>query len=130
MKRESDSHAAALAPLPRFQRATNTCAPCPQDEIPPYWIWFHYISHFKYSQFGLMKNYFDNMENTNFGCPPPNEGDPNCSLTGQQVLEFYDVTSWNKWYSVGALLGLGVLWRILHCVALIIRYKEYKKKVL
>jgi ABC-type multidrug transport system ATPase subunit len=101
-----------------------------RDEIPPYWIWFHYISHFKYSQFGLMKNYFDNMENTNFGCPPPNEGDPNCSLTGQQVLEFYDVTSWNKWYSVGALLGLGVLWRILHCVALIIRYKEYKKKVL
>ena len=55
----------------------------PKSNIPPYWIWFHYISHFKYAEYGLVSNYFSNMPNTRYGCPPPNEGNPNCSLSGK-----------------------------------------------
>lgn len=98
------------------------------DDIPPYWIWFHYISHFNYVLFGLIPNYFSNMGNTTFGCPPPNENDPTCGLTGDQIVEFFDMEDWNKWLSVIILLSIGVGWRVLHWLALAIRYGTFKKK--
>jgi ABC-type multidrug transport system ATPase subunit/ABC-type multidrug transport system permease subunit len=99
----------------------------PRSDIPPYWIWFHYISQFKYAIFGLATNYYDNMPTTQFGCPPPNTNDPSCTLTGQQILEYYDMNGWNQWASVGALIGLGLLWRIIHCVLLYLRF--YKLRI-
>jgi len=95
-----------------------------KDNIPPYWIWFHYLSHYKYSIFGFIPNYFGNQDTTLYGCAPPNDTDPNCKLTGQDVITFFDMKDWDKWYSVVILLGLGVGWRMLYCIILYLRYRR------
>jgi ABC-type multidrug transport system ATPase subunit len=99
----------------------------PPSRIPPYWIWLYYISQFKYADFGLATNYYDNVAATQFGCAPPNNNDASCTMTAQQILEYYDMNGFNQWASVGALLGLGLAWRMIHCAALHLRF--YKLRI-
>jgi len=92
------------------------------NKIPKYWIWYHYISHFTYSQSGLLSNYFGSMTDTQFGCLTGSNS--NCTLTGEEVLAYFEVDTWNKWLSPMALICLGLLWRVLHIALL---YKKFAK---
>ncbi|KAL6050551.1 ABC transporter domain-containing protein [Balamuthia mandrillaris] len=98
-----------------FVRATN---------IPPWWIWAHYISFHKYTFEAYMYNEF---EGESFPCDPmgdignttlyycayPNLGSDPSVLTGEDILkeyEYEDVKIW-AWYLV--LLGMFLFYRIV-----------------
>ena len=57
--------------------------------------------------------------------PPPVVPGPPCA---QQIMQYYDVDGWNKWISVGALIGLSIAWRLLHWLILFVRFRKLRIK--
>lgn len=77
----------------------------PRGQLPkPVFLYpFHYMSFETYAFYGFMHNEFDG--NDGWACPcsaqpggcPPALGGGSCSLTGAQVLAYWDVPTWSKW---------------------------------
>ena len=76
----------------------------------PWWIWIHYISIFRYSQDGLLKNVFEG--GSNYGCPPGSvEG---CERTPNDILsERFGLDNTPKWADVAVLFGFALLFRTI-----------------
>jgi len=77
----------------------------PRNQLPkPVFLYpLHYLSFETYAFYGFLHNEFDG--NDGWACPcsaqpggcPPALGGGSCRLTGQDVLNYYDVPNWDKW---------------------------------
>ncbi|KAG2444072.1 hypothetical protein HYH02_009015 [Chlamydomonas schloesseri] len=95
----------------------------PVGELPaPVWRYpMHYISYHSYTFAGFMHNEFDGT--TGWGCPcydmpqgcgaayePPN---PPCTMTGQEVIEYWTLANTNKWVDIGIQCGMIAIYRLM-----------------
>ncbi len=87
---------------------------CPLDTraVPP--------SSHSYAFYGFMRNEFSGTHG--WGCPcssqpggcPAELGGSACRLTGEQVLEYWDVPDWNKWaVTLPVLTGWAIFYRLV-----------------
>lgn len=95
-----------------------------------------YMAFHTYAFNGMMKNEFP--ANSLWGCPceameggcfsPNGTADPNCQMTGNQVLQYYDMDLLpiSKWISFVVLIGWVVFYRTMFFATL--RFKERKSK--
>ncbi|KAG4916281.1 hypothetical protein JHK87_053838 [Glycine soja] len=118
-----------------------------RDRIPPYWIWFHYLSLVKYPYEGVLQNEFDvrsprcfvrgiqMFENTPLGMVPEalkvellksmsqtlgmNITRSTCVVTGEDVLKQQGITQLTKWNCLWITLAWGFFFRFLFYLALL-----------
>lgn len=87
-----------------------------------------YISFHTYSFIGFMRNEFEGTEG--WGCPcaeqPGGCLTPNCSLSGDEVLNYYEIMNINKWIDFVILLAMVFFYRAAFWATL--RVKEYLSK--
>ncbi|KAI3848661.1 hypothetical protein MKW92_022166 [Papaver armeniacum] len=96
-----------------------------RDRIPPYWIWFHYISPMKYPFQALVLNEFDkpNLCVAKIGAEPTKS----CAVTGLDIIRKLDATDLNKWSCLWITFAFGVIYRILFYFALSFGSKNKRK---
>ena len=92
-------------------------------DIPAGLGWIQYISPATYSYKGITQNEFDGLE---FDCPQSDvDSELPCFKTGEQVLQYYDLTSVSIWTS---LILLWVMLISLHVIGYILmRFKTRSK---
>eukprot|EP01023_Acetabularia_acetabulum_P037446 TRINITY_DN3551_c0_g1_i5.p1 TRINITY_DN3551_c0_g1~~TRINITY_DN3551_c0_g1_i5.p1 ORF type:complete len:625 (-),score=111.88 TRINITY_DN3551_c0_g1_i5:523-2397(-) len=87
------------------------------DELPePVWLYpMHYISYHTYAFIGFMNNEFRDTEGWECPCSIMEEGctDPNCRLTGDQVLTSWQIPDRNKYIDLAILIGMVVIYRLV-----------------
>ncbi|KAL6998280.1 ABC transporter G member 6 [Sarracenia purpurea var. burkii] len=125
-----------------------------RDRIPPYWIWFHYISLVKYPYEGVLQNEFEDSSKCFvrgiqvFDITPlvdfptavklkmlkamsdtlgMNITSTTCLTNGSDVLKSQAVTDIGKWNCLWITFGLGFLFRILFYFALALGSKNKRK---
>ncbi|KAJ8620861.1 hypothetical protein MRB53_029390 [Persea americana] len=125
-----------------------------RDRIPPYWIWFHYISLVKYPYEGVMQNEFGDptkcfvtgaqiFDNTPLGNVGPamkttllktlsrslgvNITSTTCVTTGVDILKQQGITDLSKWSCVWVTVAFGFLFRILFYFSLLIGSKNKRR---
>lgn len=98
----------------------------PQSEIPPYWIWLHYISLFTYAINAMLKNDLEYTTNE-WECGAVTPPDLECPLDGPEALSMFDVTPYSRWFDFGMLLALAVFFRIFTAIVLTIRTRDVRK---
>eukprot|EP00736_Rhodelphis_marinus_P003815 Rmarinus@m.15278 len=89
----------------------------PKDDLPVFWLPFHYLSIIKYPFEACMLNEFGG--DVYFDCPVRNgvavEG---CYLTGDDVLDPYDLKGASKWGRFFITIAFGLVYRFLFYRAL------------
>lgn len=93
--------------------------------IPPWFIWIHYISLFKYAYEALIVNEFQNLP---FYCDPGETIPPYniCPVTnGNQVLKSLSMNNVNLWIDVACLFAIFIALRIIGY--LVIRFYQRPK---
>ena len=84
------------------------------EKIPGWWVWFHYLSSFKYALEGLLINQFDYSVECEFFVPEGVVINQPCIETSEDILEGeYNVSINNKWLNLVILLGFSIFFRIL-----------------
>jgi len=88
-----------------------------RDELPdPVWRFpMHYVSFHTYAFNGLMQNEFQGTEGWCSACVG---GPGRCSMTGAEVMRFYQLDNRNKWIDVAVLAGMCVAYRLVFYVML------------
>ena len=77
----------------------------------PVWRYpMHYMAFHTYAFSGLMRNEFEGTEG--WQCSGSQPGHFACTMSGEQVLEFYQVGNRDKWLDVAVLLYMCVFYRI------------------
>ncbi|KAI3874413.1 hypothetical protein MKW92_047468 [Papaver armeniacum] len=93
-----------------------------RNRIPPYWIWFHYISVVKYPFQAVFLNEFDNPSLCLV------EGvDESCLVTGFDIVAKLDATDLGKWSCLWITVALGVFFRIMFYLSLLFGSKNKRK---
>jgi hypothetical protein len=89
-----------------------------------------YISFHTYAFTGFMRNEFEGTQGWGCpcasqpgGCPPGQEA---CSLSGADVLSYYEIMDINKWVDFVILLAMAAFYRALFLVTL--HLKERRKR--
>ncbi|KAI3879054.1 hypothetical protein MKX03_031311 [Papaver bracteatum] len=122
-----------------------------KDRIPSYWIWFHFISLFKYPLNGALQNEFDNpsacylsgvqmFDRTPFAAFPTDKKleflsmlsdasgmkltGSTCFTKGTDILRDQGLTDLNKWECVLITLAWGFFFRVLWYVSLLFGSKN------
>ena len=125
-----------------------------RDRIPPYWIWFHYLSLVKYPYEAVLQNEFEDptkcfvrgvqiFDNTPLGKVPvalkvkllENLSETlgmritqsTCLTTGVDLLEQQGVTDLSKWNCLWVTVAWGFLFRILFYFSLLIGSKNKRR---
>ncbi|KAL6011182.1 ABC transporter G member 20 [Asimina triloba] len=125
-----------------------------RDRIPPYWIWFHYISLVKYPYEAVLQNEFKDVtdcfvtgaqmfDNTPLGnVPAAMKGSilkalsgalgvkitsTTCVTTGTDILKQQGITDLTKWDCLWITLAWGFLFRILFYIALLLGSKNKRR---
>ncbi|KAL3536343.1 hypothetical protein ACH5RR_004804 [Cinchona calisaya] len=125
-----------------------------RDRIPPYWIWFHYVSLVKYPYQGVLQNEFHDPNKCFvrgiqvFDASPlravpdslklkllesmsetlhMNITSSTCLTTASDILKQTGVTDLDKWQSFWITIALGFFFRILFYFALLIGSKNKRK---
>jgi len=126
-----------------------------RDRIPPYWIWFHYLSLVKYPFEGVLQNEFDikpprcfvrgiqMFDNTPLGDVPGslkvellksmsstlgiNITSSTCVVTGADILKQQGVTQLSKWNCLFITIAWGFFFRFLFYLALLFGSKNKRK---
>ncbi|XP_057475324.1 ABC transporter G family member 6-like [Actinidia eriantha] len=121
-----------------------------RDRIPPYWLWFHYISLMKYPYEAVLQNEFDDatkcfvrgfqmFDDTPFGDAPDalkikllnslgmNISSTMCVTTGPDVLQHQGITAMSKWNCLWVTIAWGFFFNILFYVALLIGSKNKRR---
>ncbi|MCL7021680.1 hypothetical protein MKW94_021621 [Papaver nudicaule] len=96
-----------------------------RGRIPPYWIWFHYLSAMKYPFQALLLNEFDNPDLCllEVGAEPTRY----CLLAGTDIIRKLDATDVSKWSCLWITLAFGVFYRILFYLALLFGSRNKRK---
>lgn len=125
-----------------------------RDRIPPYWIWFHYLSLVKYPYEAVLQNEFDNptkcfvrgiqiFDNTPLGAVPTamkmrllenlsqtlgmRITKSTCLTTGVDILKQQGVTDLSKWSCLWVTVAWGFLFRILFYFSLLLGSKNKRR---
>lgn len=125
-----------------------------RDRIPPYWIWFHYISLVKYPYEGVLQNEFENptkcfvkgiqiFDNSPLGQVPnamklnllksmsKTLGMPinarTCLTTGADILQQQGITDLSKWNCLWVTVAWGFFFRILFYFCLLLGSKNKRR---
>ncbi|KAI5659905.1 hypothetical protein M9H77_28698 [Catharanthus roseus] len=125
-----------------------------RDRIPPYWIWFHYISLVKYPYEAVLQNEFDDpakcfvrgiqiFDNTPLGVVPVSLkekllnsmsntlgmkiGPSTCVTTGVDILKQQGVTDLSKWACFWITIAWGFFFRILFYFSLLMGSKNKRR---
>jgi hypothetical protein len=81
-----------------------------------------YLSFHTYAFIGFMRNEFEGTDG--WGCPA--DPSPACSLSGAEVLEYYEIMDINKWVDLLILFAMAAGYRVLFLVTL--HLKEGRSK--
>ncbi|KAK4431198.1 ABC transporter G family member 1 [Sesamum alatum] len=122
-----------------------------RDRIPPYWIWFHYISLVKYPYEAVLQNEFEDpvkcfvrgiqiFDNTPLGAVPNalkiklldslsnslgmKITSATCVTTGADILQQQGITDLSKWSCLWVTVAWGFLFRILFYLSLLVGSKN------
>ncbi|KAI9157280.1 hypothetical protein LWI28_019737 [Acer negundo] len=122
-----------------------------RDRIPPYWIWFHYMSLVKYPYEAVLQNEFDNptkcfvrgvqiFDNSPLGAVPDamklrllqtlsntlgmKITSSTCLTTGSDILQQQGITDLSKWNCLWITIAWGFLFRILFYFSLLLGSKN------
>ncbi|TXG49647.1 hypothetical protein EZV62_025522 [Acer yangbiense] len=122
-----------------------------RDRIPPYWIWFHYMSLVKYPYEAVLQNEFDNptkcfvkgvqiFDNSPLGAVPDamklrllqtlsntlgmEITRSTCLTTGSDILQQQGITDLNKWNCLWITIAWGFFFRILFYLSLLLGSKN------
>ncbi|KAK3012808.1 hypothetical protein RJ639_010400 [Escallonia herrerae] len=125
-----------------------------RDRIPPYFIWFHYMSLFKYPYEAVLKNEFEDktkcfasgvqiFDNMPLGSMPTelivellkkwsstlglNITRTTCVSTGMDVMRKQGLTALGKWSCLLITVAWGVFFRILFYISLLLRNKNRRR---
>ncbi|KAA0044058.1 hypothetical protein IC582_009486 [Cucumis melo] len=125
-----------------------------RDRMPPYWIWFHYMSLVKYPYEAVLQNEFEAksgcfirgvqmFDNTPLAVVPSamkvellksmgktlglNITGSTCVTTGSDVLRQQGITDLSKWNCIWISMAWGFLFRILFYFALLFGSKNKRK---
>ncbi|KAL5546848.1 hypothetical protein UlMin_006535 [Ulmus minor] len=127
-----------------------------RDRIPPYWLWFHYISLVKYPYEGVMRNEFgvkptecfvrgeQMFDNTPFGALPAdmkakmlenlssvavgiNVTSTTCLTNGLDILKLQGVSDLSKWNCLWVVVAWGFFFRFLFYLSLLFGNKNKRK---
>ncbi|KAF9594995.1 hypothetical protein IFM89_035969 [Coptis chinensis] len=125
-----------------------------RDRIPPYWIWFHYMSLVKYPFEGVLQNEFDDpikcfvrgiqiFDNTPLGAVAPalkvnllkalsktlgmNITSTTCVTTGSDILKQQGITDLSKWGCLWITVAWGFFFRILFYFSLLLGSKNKRR---
>lgn len=93
------------------------------ENINWYWRWMHWIGMHTYSFSAFMHNEFSGRV---FRAVPDAKGGPVESRTGESVLESYDFENVDKWTSMGVLVVMVFVYRLL--AALVMHYNHTGKR--
>ncbi|EAZ37131.1 hypothetical protein OsJ_21472 [Oryza sativa Japonica Group] len=93
--------------------------------MPPYWVFMHYVSPYKYALDALLANEYTCAATRCFGVAGPAAGD--CSETGADVLAEKGLTAKERWTGVQVLFGFFLLYRVLYWVVLSRRAARAKR---
>ncbi|KAK1571090.1 hypothetical protein Q3G72_011809 [Acer saccharum] len=122
-----------------------------RDRIPPYWIWFHYMSVIKYPYEAVLLNEFDNptkcfvrgvqiFDNSPLGAFPDamkltllqtlsntlgmKITSSTCLTTGSDILQQQGITDLSKWNCLWVTVAWGFFFRILFYFSLLLGSKN------
>ncbi|CAK9142945.1 unnamed protein product [Ilex paraguariensis] len=122
-----------------------------RDRIPPYWIWFHYISLVKYPYEAVLQNEFQDpskcfvrgvqiFDNTPLGAVPMplkvkllssmsntlgyNITSTTCVTTGTDILQQQGITDLSKWNCLLITIAWGFFFRIVFYFSLLLGSKN------
>lgn len=125
-----------------------------RDRIPPYWLWFHYLSLVKYPYQGVLQNEFDDPTKCFVRGIQVFDGSPlkvvpdslklkllqsisktlhmnitssTCLTTGVDILKQTGTADINKWNSLWVTIAWGFFYRVLFYFALLIGSKNKRK---
>ncbi|KAE9585477.1 hypothetical protein Lal_00018054 [Lupinus albus] len=126
-----------------------------RDRIPPYWIWFHYLSLVKYPYEAVLQNEFDIkpptcfvrgiqiFDGTPLGLVPLelkmellkslskvlgiNITSSTCVTTGVDILHQQGITQLNKWNCLWVTVAWGFFFRFLFYLALLLGSKNKRR---
>ncbi|KAK7337002.1 hypothetical protein VNO77_17558 [Canavalia gladiata] len=126
-----------------------------RDRIPPYWIWFHYVSLVKYPYEGVLQNEFNiqpsrcfvrgiqMFDNTPLGMVPDslkvellksmsktlgmNITSSTCVVTGVDILKQQGITQLSKWNCFWITVAWGFFFRFLFYLALLVGSKNKRR---
>ncbi|MQM09123.1 hypothetical protein Taro_041987 [Colocasia esculenta] len=125
-----------------------------RQRIPPYWLWFHYMSLVKYPYEAVLRNEFDDparcfvrgeqiFDNSPLGELSPamkgrllagmsgvlgvNVSSSTCVTRGPDILQQQGITDLTKWDCVLITVAWGFLFRILFYIALLLGSKNKRK---
>lgn len=82
-----------------------------QRDIPPYFIWVHYIGFHTYSYRVFMYNEFHTIDKFDDSAP---------FTSGTELLKFYSMENVDVGRDLGALVGFGVFFHV--CFALVLYF--------
>ncbi|KAM7494974.1 hypothetical protein LguiB_029583 [Lonicera macranthoides] len=125
-----------------------------RDRIPPYWIWFHYLSLVKYPYEAVLQNEFQDptkcfvrgvqiFDNTPLGAVPTamkvrllnslssslgmNITSTTCVTTGVDLLQQQGITDLSKWGCLWITVAWGFFFRILFYFSLLLGSKNKRR---
>lgn len=125
-----------------------------RDRIPPYWIWFHYLSLVKYPYEAVLQNEFDDptkcfvrgiqmFDNTPLSAVPTAMKErllstmsstlnikitaTTCVTTGSDILAQQGVTDLSKWSCLWVTIAWGFFFRILFYFCLLLGSKNKRR---
>ncbi|KAJ9160433.1 hypothetical protein P3X46_025834 [Hevea brasiliensis] len=125
-----------------------------RDRIPPYWIWFHYMSLVKYPYEAVLQNEFQDptkcfvrgvqiFDNTPLGSVPTSVKvrllqtlsntlgmkitSSTCLTTGSVILQQQGITDLSKWNCLWVTVAWGFLFRILFYLSLMLGSKNKRR---
>lgn len=125
-----------------------------RDRIPPYWIWFHYLSLVKYPYEAVLQNEFANpakcfvrgtqiFDSTPLGAVPDSVKvrllqtisntlgmsitSSTCLTTGADILQQQGVTDLSKWSCLWITVAWGFLFRVLFYFSLLLGSKNKRR---
>ena len=92
----------------------------------------HFLSFETYAFFGFMHNEFDGTRG--WGCPcsrqpggcPPQLGGAGCRMSGQDVLTYWSIPAWGKWWTLLELAVWAVFYRALFYASC--KLKEWRSR--
>lgn len=97
-----------------------------RSEIPPYWIWLHYMSLFKYAFDSMIVNAFKGDKSLNFsGAEIMVDGV--YTVTNEEVLNIFGVSNTNRWTGLGILFGWVIFYRLVFYYRLITAFNGSRK---
>lgn len=88
-----------------------------RSAIPKYWIWFHYLSIFKYPYEAIMHNEYASQKNVIWYN----------DLNSQGVLESFSMGKVRVWACIGPMLGFIFAYRLLFYISLRWHTKNIRK---